>query len=135
MAAADLYLPLRALHLTAVACSLGLFAARGAAVLAGATWPMAALTRRASVAIDTVLLAAGATLWTLLGLHPLRDTWLGVKLVLLLVYIVLGSFALERAPSRAAKAGFYVSALLCVAAMVTIARAHDAAAVLRVLGH
>ena len=33
----------------------------------------------------------------LLGLNPLHDTWLGAKLLLLLAYIVLGSFALKRA--------------------------------------
>ncbi len=131
MALVDLYPLLRTLHLVAVGCSLALFAARGAAVLTGTPWPMTLLARRGSVAIDTVLLAAGAALWALLGLNPARDTWLGVKLILLLVYIVLGSFALKRAPTRAAKAGFYAAALLCVATMVTIARAHDAGVVWR----
>lgn len=129
MIPADLYLPLRALHLTAVACSLGLFAARGAGVLAGAAWPIAGWVRRGSVAIDTVLLAAGASLWAVLGLNPIRDTWLGIKLILLLVYIVLGSFAIKRAPTRAAKGAFYATALLCVLVMVAIARAHDPAIV------
>lgn len=135
MPPADLYLALRTLHLTAVACSLGLFAARGAGVLAGADWPMARAARLGSIAIDTVLLAAGASLWSLLGLNPIRDTWLGVKLILLLAYIVLGMFALKRAPTRAAKAMFYSAALLCVAAMVTIARAHDPSVLWRLLGH
>ena len=127
MALLDFYLPLRQVHLGAVAASLTLFAARGMAVLGARRWPMAPAARWGSVAIDSVLLSAGALLWTALGLSPVRDTWLGAKLVLLLVYIVLGSYALKRAPARTAKAAFFVAALLCVAAMVVIARAHDAA--------
>ena len=133
MTLTDWYLPLRHLHLGAVGASLALFAARGLAVLVRQRWPMAPAARWGSVAIDTVLLTAVATLWALLGLNPLRDAWLGTKLMLLLAYIVLGSFALKRAPTPAAKAGFYVAALLCVAAMIAIARAHDGAAVWRAI--
>lgn len=133
MALIDWYLPMRHLHVGAVGLSLTLFAARGAAVLAGRSWPMAALVRHGSVAIDTVLLGAGATLWAMLGLNPVRDTWLGAKLVLLVVYIVLGSFALKRASTRAAKAGFYVASLLCVLSMIAIARAHDPMVIWRIL--
>lgn len=134
MSAADWYLPVRHLHLSAVGFSLTLFAARGAGVLMGAEWPMRPLHRRASVVVDTVLLGAGVTLWTILGLNPWHQTWLGAKLVLLLVYIVLGSFALKRARGRAAKAGFCVAALACVGAMVAIARAHDPSVLTRAIG-
>lgn len=127
------YLPLRHLHVGAVALSLTLFAVRGAAVLAGHTWPMRALVRHGSVAIDTVLLAAGVSLWALLDLNPVRNTWLGAKLVLLVVCIVLGSFALKRARSRAAKAAFYVASLLCVFSMIAIAIAHDPMVIWRIL--
>ena len=44
--------------------------------------------RRTSVAIDVGLLAAGVGLWTVLSLRPVQQLWLGVKLGLLLVYIV-----------------------------------------------
>lgn len=134
MSAADWYLPVRHLHLSAVGMSLALFAARGAGVLMGAAWPMLSLSRHVSVAIDTVLLGAGVTLWTILGLNPWQQTWLGAKLVLLLVYIALGSFALKRARGRAAKAAFYAAALACVGAMVAIARAHDPAVLARAIG-
>ena len=100
MALIDYYLPVRQVHLTAVTLSLGLFAWRGLAVLAGQGWATTRPLRLASVAIDTVLLAAGATLWAMLGLNPGRDAWLGIKLLLLLAYIVLGAFALRRARTR-----------------------------------
>lgn len=129
----EYYVPLRQVHMTAVAFSLALFAARGAAVLAGRSWPMRRTPRVASVLIDTVLLGCGIALWTALGLNPLRETWLGAKLVLLLAYVGLGSYALKRAPTRRARAGFYVAALLCVAFMVSIALAHHPAGAWRLL--
>lgn len=127
----DAYVPVRHLHLTAVSMSISLFAARGAAVLMHQGWPMARSVRMASVAIDTVLLVAGITLWSLLSLNPLHDLWLGSKLVLLLAYIVLGSFALKRAQSQGGKAAFYLAALACAAFMVSVALAHDPAGLLR----
>jgi uncharacterized membrane protein SirB2 len=129
----DYYVPVRYLHLTAVTASLSLFAARGAAVLVRRPWPMTRGVRRVSVAIDTALLGAGITLWVMLGLNPLRDHWLGAKLLLLLAYIVLGSFALKRAHGQAAKAAFYAAALACAGFMVSVALAHDPAGVLRQL--
>jgi uncharacterized membrane protein SirB2 len=133
MALIDYYLPVRQVHLMAVTLSLGLFASRGLAVLAGQGWATTRRLRLASVAIDTVLLAAGATLWAMLGLNPGRDTWLGIKLLLLLAYIVLGSFALRRARTRRLKAWCYGAALACAAWMVSIALAHHPAGLLHTL--
>jgi uncharacterized membrane protein SirB2 len=133
MALIEHYGAFRQAHITAVVLSLVLFAARGAAVLAGQAWPMRVAARRASVAIDTALLGCGVVLWTMLGLNPLRDHWLGAKLVLLLAYIVLGSYALKRAPTRRARAAFFVAALLCVGFMVSIALAHHPAGAWRLL--
>lgn len=133
MALIDFYVPMRHLHITVVSVSLALFALRGLAVLAGQAWATTRPVRLASVAIDTVLLAAGVSLWAMLGLNPARDTWLGAKLALLLAYIVLGTFALRRARTWRAKVGFYVAALACAALMVSIALAHRPAGVLRFL--
>lgn len=40
--------------------------------------------------IDTLLLASGIALWMLLGLSPLSAGWFGLKLLLIVVYILLG---------------------------------------------
>ena len=77
--------------------------------------------RYLSVAIDVPLLLAGASLWVLLGYHPLQQTWLGVKLVLLVVYIVLGSFALKRGRTRGQRLAFFIAALAVVLSMAGIA--------------
>jgi uncharacterized membrane protein SirB2 len=133
MMSIDCYAPLRQSHIGLVGVSVALFVARGLGVLGGAAWPMRAGVRRLSVSIDTLLLTAGGALWWLLGLRPERDHWLLVKLVLVVVYVVLGSLALKRAPTGGTRALAFVAALACVWAVVTIALTHDAAAPLRMV--
>lgn len=123
-----LYVTARDVHLTAVSLSLLFFLVRAAGVWRGAAWPMSTWARRSSMLIDSVLLLAGLTLWAVLRLDPLgRDLWLGVKLALLVAYIVLGSLALRRARTRRARAWAMAGAVACAAAMVGIAIAHHPA--------
>lgn len=122
-----LYPALLHLHRACVAASIALFCARGLGVLAQQAWPMRRSWRYLSVAIDVGLLAAGASLWALLAYHPMRESWLGTKLVLLVVYIVLGSFALKRARTRAQRLAFFITALAVVLSMVGIALARHPA--------
>lgn len=112
-------------HISLVIVSVSLFAARGLAVLTGQSWPMRQVWRGWSVWIDSALLSAGGLLWYMLQFNPWHDHWLGAKLVLLVVYILLGSYALKRAPTRAAKAVCFVAALLCIAFMASIALHHN----------
>lgn len=121
---ATLYLWLLPVHIGLVSLSVAFFAARGLGVLADYCWPMALWARRGSALVDTALLGAGGALWWVLQLNPLHDLWLGTKLLLLPVYIVLGSMALKRAPNRRMKAGFFVASLVCVAFMASIAVVH-----------
>lgn len=122
---AGLYLILKPAHIGLVGTSVALFGLRGAARLAGAAWPLARGWRLTAIGIDTLLLASGVGLWRLLGLHPGLQPWLGVKLGLLVVYVVLGSLALRRAGTPARRAAAYVAALACVATMASIALTHD----------
>lgn len=105
--------------------SLVLFAARGLGALWEQAWVMSNGLRRSSVAIDSLLLGAGIGLWVLMQHNPLHEAWLGTKLLLLLVYVVLGSFALKRARRRGVRLVFLLAALLCATAMVTIARTRN----------
>lgn len=123
--ATALYLPLLSLHHLAVTASIALFVTRGLGVMALQAWPMRPLWRRLSVVIDTVLLSAGVSMWAMAGYNPLVQTWLGMKLLLLLVYIVLGSFALKRGRTRTLRAVFFVLALSVVLTMVSIALRRD----------
>lgn len=118
------YPQLKSAHVALVLCSGGLFALRGALVLCGRDGAMARPWRMLSYAIDSLLLAAGLTLWTLLSINPVSSSWLGVKLLLLVLYIVLGSLALKRARSPGLRRASYAMALLVYLFMVSVAVAH-----------
>lgn len=118
------YLPLKHLHMALVAASGLLFLLRGGAVLAGQAWAMRKPWRMLSYCIDTLLLAAGATLWNWLQLNPLRDPWLGTKLLLLVLYVVLGSLALKRARTPAGRRAGYVAAIATYLYLASVAVYH-----------
>jgi len=120
----EFYPDIKWVHVCAVILSGTLFALRGAGVLAGARWPMWAPLRYLTYTIDTVLLTAALMLVTILHQYPFVQGWLTAKVCLLVVYIVLGTFALKRARTRRAQAGFYVAALAVFLFIVSIARAH-----------
>lgn len=120
----EFYPALRHVHIGLALTSGAFFALRGLGALAGARWPLAAPVRHASMGIDTALLAAAITLLVALRLNPFAVAWLQAKLVLLLVYIVLGTFALKRARRRGTKALCFAAALLAFAAMLAVARTH-----------
>jgi uncharacterized membrane protein SirB2 len=122
---AEHYLLIREIHVAAALTSGSLFGLRATAVSCGARWPMAAPLRYVSYAIDTALLAAALALMAVIHQYPLVDAWLTVKVAGVLVYIVLGSFALKRARSRAAHAGFTIAAIACFVFIVTVAVTHS----------
>ncbi len=112
-------------HMLLVGLSLSLFSARGLGALWRQPWIMRPAVRGLSVSIDSLLLGAGISLWVLLQHNPLHEAWLATKLVLLVVYVVLGSLALKRARSPGARLVCLLAALACAGAMVTIARTRD----------
>lgn len=120
----ELYPLIRWTHIGLVLTSGSLFAARGLGVLRGALWAMTPVVRRLSYSLDTALLAAALLLLYILDLNPFAVAWLSTKIALLLLYIVLGTFALKRARTPRMRLVFYIASLLCFAFMLTVARAH-----------
>ncbi len=118
------YITLRQAHVGFVTASGSLFALRAFATLAGARWPLSRPARVASWVIDSALLGAGALLWATLQINPLVQTWLGTKLLLLLVYIGLGTMTLRRSRTTAARLAWTLAALACFGWMVATAIAH-----------
>jgi uncharacterized membrane protein SirB2 len=121
----EFYAQIRTVHIAAVIASGLLFLIRGGAVQLGASWAMAAPLRYLSYTIDTVLLTAALMLATILQQFPFVQGWLTAKVLLLVVYIVLGSFALKRGRNRTVRASCWIAALLVYLFIVSIARAHD----------
>lgn len=126
---ASVYPWLKPLHVGLLALSVSVFSTRGLAVLAGQAWPMRPWARALGPVIDTLLLTSGCLLWWLLQLNPLQAHWLGAKLVLLVVYVGLGTAALKWARTVAARALFLGAALAVAAFMVSVALRHHPAGV------
>ena len=120
----EFYPEIKQIHIAAVILSGLLFALRGSAQLLGAKWTMAAPLRYLSYTIDTTLLTAALMLATILRQYPFVHAWLTVKVSLLVVYVVLGGFALKRGRTRAARLYFFVAALAVYLFIASVARAH-----------
>jgi uncharacterized membrane protein SirB2 len=121
----EFYPQIKLLHVTCALASVSVFGLRGVLRLAAhEARAQHALLRYASYAIDTTLLSAALLLLTILPGAVFANHWLGVKLGLLVLYIALGHLALQRAPTRAARAGLLLAALAVFGLMLGIARAH-----------
>ncbi len=121
----EFYLPIKTVHVAAVLLSGGLFFLRGMLLLNGRAWAMSAPFRYLSYSIDTVLLTAALMLATMLQSGVFANGWLSVKLLLLVVYVALGSFALKRGRTPEIRRNCFVAALLVYVFMLTVARTHQ----------
>jgi uncharacterized membrane protein SirB2 len=121
----EFYPQIKLVHVYAVIASGALFALRGGAQLAGAGWTMASPLRYLSYTVDTVLLTAALMLATILHQYPFVHGWLTVKVLLLVVYVVLGSLALKRGRTPALRAWCYFAALAVYLFIASVARAHN----------
>lgn len=129
----EFYPQIKAVHVAAVLLSGGLFLLRGVAVQVGGRWAMAAPLRYASYGIDTVLLTAAFMLLTVLPSALFANGWLALKVGLLVVYVVLGSFALKRGRTARVRLATFVAALIVYGSMYAIARTHDPLGPLKML--
>ena len=119
------YPQIKWVHIAAVSASGTLFALRGALVQAGhPRWAMAAPMRYLSYSVDTVLLTAALMLLTILPGAMFANGWLSTKLVLVVVYVVLGTFALKRGRTPRVRLACWLAALVVFATIIGIALAH-----------
>lgn len=129
----EFYPQIKLVHVVSVLSSGTLFFVRAAGVQLGQRWPMVAPLRYLSYSIDTVLLTSALMLMTVLHQFPFVNSWLTVKVTLVLVYIVLGTLALRRARTRRTRFVCTVAALIVFGAIVSIARTHSPLGLLALL--
>jgi uncharacterized membrane protein SirB2 len=120
----EFHLPLRNLHIACAILSISLFALRGVLMLAESPWQRNAVLRYLPHAVDTVLLTSALMLTTIIRQYPFANGWLTAKVVLLTVYIVLGSIALKRGRTKGVRIAALAGALLAVGFLVSVARKH-----------
>jgi uncharacterized membrane protein SirB2 len=121
----EYYPEIRFVHIAAVLTSGFLFLIRGIAYFAGGRWALAAPVRYLCYSVDTVLLTAALMLMTIVQQYPFVHAWLTVKVVLLVVYVVLGWYAFWSDRSRGVRIGVWIVALAVYGFIITVARAHD----------
>ena len=113
-------------HVALAAASGGLFMARGVLQLCGSALANTCGPRRVSHVIDSGLLAAGILLMAAIRQYPLANSWLTIKMGLLLAYIGLGSLALGRTSGESARRLAFAGALLVYGSIIALAAAHHA---------
>ncbi len=122
----EFYSQIKWVHVAAVLCSGAIFLLRGLLVQAGhKRIAMAAPVRYLSYSVDTILLTAALMLLTILPGAVFANGWLTIKLVLLVVYVGLGTFALKRGRTQKVRVACYVVALLVYVTIIGIALAHN----------
>ena len=110
----------KGVHVGAAAVSLALFVLRGGWML----YAPARLDRRwvkvVPHVIDTALLASALWLAWQLGADGARD-WLAAKIIALVVYVALGTFALKRGRTRTVRIVAFAAALAVFGYIVSVA--------------
>ncbi len=122
----EFYAQIKWVHIASIIASGMLFLLRGSLMVAGKERvAMLAPLRFLSYGIDTVLLSAALMLLTILPHAMFANGWLSVKLVLVIVYIALGSLALKLGRTARARTVAFVAALAVYLGIIAIARTHD----------
>ena len=116
-----MYDPVKTIHIGAVILSFSLFFVRGLWMIAESPRLNQRWVRIVPHVIDTILLISAIALSVLIAQYPFVQDWLTAKVVLLVIYIGLGTIALRRGKTKAIRVGTWVAAILVFATIVLIA--------------
>lgn len=120
----ELFLPLRSVHMTCAALSILGFFIRWIWMLRDSPMLHKRAVKVVPHIVDTLLLLSAITLVGIIGFGP-NAAWLSAKIAGLIVYIVLGTFALKRGRTKGARAVFGVLAIIVFAFIASVARTHN----------
>ena len=115
------YFALKHIHVTCVFLSISFFILRFYWRFCQPLYLQKKWVRIAPHCIDTVLLASAIALAWISSQVPFVQAWLGAKIIALIVYIILGSFALKRTKSFKTSLIAFIAALLVFAYIVSAA--------------
>lgn len=118
------YFLIKHLHVTAVGLSIVLFLIRAWWSITESSLLQARVVRILPHVVDTVLLVCGVILAAMIGPN---QPWILTKIVLLLVYIGVGTIAIKRGKTRRTRAIAAVISVAVFAYIVGVAIHHDSA--------
>lgn len=119
------YEDIKWLHIACVALSGSLFVSRGFLMMGNSVHANNKVLARSSYVIDSTLLTAAILLTVIIHQYPLRQAWLTVKVVLLVIYIFLGIWALRGGKTRRQRIAYFVAAVLLYGFIISVAVTHD----------
>ena len=119
---------LKAVHVGSAMLSISGFVLRGVWMQQDSPLLRARVTRVLPHVVDTVLLLSAIALALRIAQYPFVHAWLTAKVLALLAYIVLGSFALKRGRTRRARNIAFAAALGVFLYIVAVAIARSPAA-------
>lgn len=122
------YSDIRLLHVTCAALSGTLFTVRAVLHIRGGALAHHGAVRATSYLIDTTLLLAAVLLMGILHQYPLVNSWLTAKVLLVVLYIVLGITALRWARTPLGRSLALCAALATFGAIIVVAVLHHGGA-------
>jgi uncharacterized membrane protein SirB2 len=116
------YSALRTLHLICVSLSICGFFLRGLLMLRDSPLLQHRMTRTLPHLNDTILLLAGISLMVWSGQYPWVSPWLAAKIAGLLLYILVGAFALRFGKTKRSRTAAWYAAIMIFSWMVSVAQ-------------
>ena len=115
------YYWIRQLHIATVVFNICFFSLRFYWMLYHPALAQNPVVRRLSQFNDTLLLAAGITMAVMSSQYPFDAPWLTAKLLVLILYILLGTMALRLGKTRRQRIVFGLLALMSAGYIVSVA--------------
>ncbi|MET1255651.1 SirB2 family protein [Aliikangiella maris] len=109
------------IHMSAASISLVGFLLRGFWMWRESPLLHAKLTKILPHIIDTVLLSAAIYMLVVSQVNPFQVSWLSTKIFLLVVYIVLGMFALKRGKTKSARMIALLTSIVAILCIFAVA--------------
>ena len=115
------YLLIKHGHVLLAGVTLTGFAVRGIWMMTDSDKLRHPVTRVLPHIVDTVFLLSGVAMLVMVSLNPLTQDWLLAKFAGLIVYVLLGTVAIRRGPTREMRSVAFVAALAAFAYVVGVA--------------
>jgi uncharacterized membrane protein SirB2 len=115
----------KSIHITCVMLSFSLFFLRGVWMLRDSPTLRLRWVRIVPHTVDSVLLASAIMLAWQLGYSPLTHSWLAAKIVALLLYIAIGTYALKRGKTKRIRLIAWLAAQAVFLYIVSVAVTHN----------
>ena len=108
------YMLLKQIHIVLAVTTLISFVIRSYWMITDSSLLHHKLVKTIPHVIDTLLLSTAVALMMMAGFYPWILDWVAAKILLLLLYIVLGTIALKRGKTKAQRIAAFIAALICI---------------------